>query len=183
MADPTASNVVVAVTGAVYIAPTGSTAPTDATTALDVAYVNVGYLSEDGITEAYSVDTDEINAWQNADVVRKTVTSVEVTYQFTMIETNSASLALYYGKAVAPTNTDHTIGGSGSSRRAFVIDAIDPSTGQTVRRYIPDGEVSERGEVQLSGSDAVGYEVTITAYPATSLSGDAVAAFYESALA
>lgn len=174
----------IAVTGAVWVAPTTETAPASADEDLTLGnWVNVGYISEDGVTEGYSVDTDEITAWQNSDVVRKTVTGVEITYGFTMIETNAASLSLYYGKSISGGATDHKIGGAGLVKNSFVIDAVDPSSGQTIRRYIPSGEVTERGEVSIAATDAVGYEVTITAYPSPALSGDAVNVWYGTALA
>ena len=68
-----------------------------------------------------------------------------------------------------------------TGRQAFVIDAID-TTGQAVRRYIPSGEVTERGEVGLTGTDAVGYEVTVAAYPSSDLSGDTAQVYYSQAL-
>ena len=40
-------------TGCLYYAPAGTALPTDATTALPAAYTCVGYLSEDGVTNAY----------------------------------------------------------------------------------------------------------------------------------
>ena len=45
-------NVIVAVTGAVYVAPTGTAAPTASDSTLNVAFVDLGYVSADGITEA-----------------------------------------------------------------------------------------------------------------------------------
>ena len=50
-------------TGAIWVAPVGSTLPTDATTALDAAFKCLGYASEDGVTNANSPDTDTVKAW------------------------------------------------------------------------------------------------------------------------
>lgn len=179
--DVDAENVVVAITGAVYVGAEGATAPTDANTALETGWTNVGYLSEDAVSESINVDTNDIVAWQNADIVRKVVTSFGLEYKFTMIETNKASVELYYGKTVDAGGKNHTIGGGGGGRKVFVIDAID-SSGQHVRRYVPSGEITERGEVSLSSSDAVGYEVTLACYPSSGLSGDTAKVFYGTAL-
>ena len=41
--------------GAVFTAATGSTLPTDATTALDEAFKSLGYCSEDGVTNSVTL--------------------------------------------------------------------------------------------------------------------------------
>jgi hypothetical protein len=164
-----AGNVKVAVTGAVYVAPTGTAGPADTTTPLAAAWKNVGYISEDGVTEGNNTETDEITAWQNSDVVRKTITKSETTYQFTMIETNSNSLSLFYGKTISASDTSHTIGGTGAGKVSLVIDVVDGA--QTIRRFIPEAEVSERGEVKFAANEALGYDVTVTAYPNASIGG------------
>lgn len=175
-------NVVVAVTGAVYVGTDTAVAPADATTALGADWVNVGYISEDAVSESIETDTNDIVAWQNADVVRTLVTKFGVSYQFTMIETKAASVGLYYGKAVDAGDTTHDIGGERVGRQTFVIDAID-SAGQVMRRYIPLGEVTERGEVAISGTDAVGYDCTLSTYPSPDIDGASVRVYYGTALA
>ena len=49
--------------GAIYFAPAGSTLPTNATTSLPSAYINLGYVTEDAIlyedTGKYSYAMDE----------------------------------------------------------------------------------------------------------------------------
>ena len=49
--------------GAIHRAPLGTELPTDATGALNVAFKEMGYVSEDGIANANSPDTESINAW------------------------------------------------------------------------------------------------------------------------
>lgn len=176
----TSDLVKVAVSGAVYVGPTTALAPTTAVEALDSDFLSVGYISEDGVVEAHTQDVNEITAWQNADVVRKTITRSEVTYQFTMIETNASSLSLFYSKAIAGAATNHVIGGGSLSRVSLVIDIVDQ--GKVIRRYLPSAEVSERGEVTLSNSEALGYNVTVTAYPDSSIGGS-VKVLYETPIA
>jgi len=154
-------NVRVAVTGAVYVAPIATAAPTATDSALAEGYVDLGYVSADGITENIDRTTNQIRSWQNGSLVRE-VTS-EGTYSVTMtfIETNEAVLELYYGTAnvdgefeIDPTST--------GGRKSFVIDVVD---GPIVERiYIPAGEITSLGERTLASGEAVGYEVTVTAY-------------------
>ena len=49
--------------GSIYRAPVGTTLPTDATTALDVDFVCLGYISEDGLRNNNSPTSEAIKAW------------------------------------------------------------------------------------------------------------------------
>ena len=51
-----------AVGGAIYIAPSGTTLPTDCTTALGTAFKALGYCSYDGRTNANSANSRDIKA-------------------------------------------------------------------------------------------------------------------------
>ena len=48
--------------GALYWAPLGTPLPTDATTALDNAFINLGYVTEDGLTSSTAEEGDDIKA-------------------------------------------------------------------------------------------------------------------------
>ena len=49
--------------GAIWSAPLGTTLPADAETELDVAFKSLGYVSDDGLTNEMTTDTEEIKAW------------------------------------------------------------------------------------------------------------------------
>jgi hypothetical protein len=164
----------------VLVGQVGTKAPTDATTALDAAvWHNVGYISSEGVKESNTTESSEIKSWQNSDVVRKTITKSETGYQFKMIETNSQSLSLFYGQTIAAAATKHTIGGSATKKVSVVIDIIDGT--DKIRRFCPDAEVTEKGEVMFAAAEAVGYDVTLTAYPNATIGG-AVEVHYGTAI-
>lgn len=160
----TADNVVVAVTGSLNRAPVNSTLPVNATSALDAAFVDQGYLSEDGVTMTIDSQTTDIVAWQNADVVRTVQTSNNVTLQATMIESMDEVFKTFFGNynltgGVGAT----TITGAALPKSAFVLNVLDGIN--KIRLVIPNGQINERGDVVFQNGEAVGYPVTITAYP------------------
>lgn len=158
------ANVRVAVTGAVYVGPTATPAPTGATTAVGVGFTDLGYLSEDGVTESRERSTNEIRAWQKASLVREVVTESSMSYSFTLIETNEETVGLYYGTTVDSVTGAVQIDPSATGgRKSYVIDIEDGDS--DMRVYIKDAEVSEVGETQYSNGEAIGYEITLRAYP------------------
>lgn len=154
-------NVRVAVSGAVYVAPTGTTAPTDSSTSLNVAFKDLGFISADGIAETIDRSTNQIRAWQNGSLVREVTSEGTYSVSLTFLETNLDVLQLYYGATITGGALDGDPTSTGG-RKSFVIDVVD---GDTVERtYIPAGEITAVGERTLASGEAIGYNVTITAY-------------------
>lgn len=159
-----AEKVEVAVTGAVYLAPAGTELPSSSTDSLPNSYQAVGYLSTDGITETPTADTQQIQAWQNGDVVRTVQTSHSVAYGFTMIETNDVSLDAYYGEVTGQGGT-REVTGRPSERQVLVIETVDTERGEVRRRVAPVAQITERQPVTLTNSAETGYGVTMTCFP------------------
>lgn len=154
-------NVRVAVTGAALVAPLETVLPTDATTALPAAHVDTGYIHEDGVTQAIGTEMSDIKAWQNGDVVRKIQTAHDLTFQFTMIETNATTLKVYYADKTA-TATAVKVTAAQSERSVWVLEVNDGD--HTIRVVLPDAQVTERGDVTYKTDEAIGYNITLTAY-------------------
>lgn len=155
-----AENVVVGITGSVYVGPTTATAPTSSTATL-TGFTDLGYVSSDGVTFTTDKSTNQIRAWQNADLVREVVTEGTVTYSFMLLETTEAAIEAYFGGTMTggkielnPVNT--------GGRKSFVIDVIDGA--KAIRHYVPSGEILSVEAQQIQNGEAVGYGMTITAY-------------------
>lgn len=163
-------------TGAVYRAPRGTTLPTDATTSLQTAFKSLGYISEDGITNANTKSSEEIKEWGGA-VVMTVQTESKASFEMTFIESlNTEVLKLVYGdSAVTETSGAITVSADSSEATAqcFVIEMVVGGN-RAQRIVIPNGKVSEVGDVSFKSGEAVGFTVTISALP------DASGKFYYS---
>ena len=153
----------VAVTGAVYVGPTSATAPTNSSSTL-TGFTDLGYVSSDGITETIDKTTNQIRAWQNGSLVREVISEGTYSVTLTFIETKLEVLELYFGSTITDGELDGDPTKSGG-RKSFVMDIVDGSIIE--RTYIPAGEVTAVGERTLASGEAVGYNVTITAYADT----------------
>ena len=160
-----------------YFAPTGSTAPTNATAALDAAFLPAGYVSEDGLTKGVDEDTNTIRAYGSYAPVRTITKSSTVTFQCQFLETNKVSVAVYQRLGLSAITVTAgafsvTEGPARTQRYAGVFEVIDGS--RLCRVYCPLLEVTDREEFKVGAGEAVLYGVTMTAYPGT----DGVAAKY-----
>ena len=165
----TADNVVVGITGRVYVAPTTAAAPTDSTTALAVDFVDLGYVSADGVNFSTDRSTSQIRAWQDADLVREVVTEATVTYSFTLLETSEAVIGAYFGSAMVDGKIALNPSATGG-KKSFVIDVVDGTKG--IRHYVPAGEILTVEAQSITNGDALGYGITVTAYQTAGRSVD-----------
>lgn len=167
----TASNVSAgkpAVAGSVFAAPKGTELPTDATTSLNSAFKQLGYASEDGLTNNLAIESESIKAW-GGDTVLPIQTSFEDTFGLTLIEVTSLDvLKTVFGSAnVAGTLADGItikVNGTEKEELSWVFDMV-LRNGNLKRIVIPAATVTEIGEIVYRDSEAIGYPLTLTATP------------------
>lgn len=151
--------------GHVYRAPIGSTIPTDATTALDAAFVDMGFISSDGVRNNNTPETETINAWGGTPVL-VIQTSKEDTYQMKFISALNVEVQkMVYGDDNV-TGTDVATGITVKANAKeltdyiYIIEMI--AKGNVLHRVVlPCAHPSAIGEIAYVDNDAVGYDVTL----------------------
>lgn len=120
-------SVLIAGNGSLHTAPVGSTLPTDVSTALDAAFIDVGWISDEGATLSVSKDMEPVPVWQQFEPVKYVVTSSDTTISATLRQWDQNTVRLAFG------------GGT----------VEETSVGSGVFRYEPPGpeEIDERAIV------------------------------------
>ena len=160
-----------AVTGAIFIAPTGTDLPTSPDASLNSAFVDLGYVSEDGVTNSNAVTSEQIKAW-GGDSVSRPQTEKSDTFKVKLIEAaNGDVLKVYFGSTNVSGSLSTGITVNVNSKElpenSWVIDTI-LRAGAYKRMVIPRGKVTELGDVVYKDNEVIGYEVTVAALPDSS---------------
>lgn len=163
----TADNAIVGITGAVRVAPFGTTLPTDSTTALAAAYEDLGYISEDGVSLGVDDSVENKFAWQNAALIRSIRSQSITSLSFAMLEQKGFNLEFWFPGS---TITEPTAGNfrlevkpPTTVKRVIVLDVVDGT--KSFRWIFGNAELVSRGEIPISNQDLVMYPVTLNFYP------------------
>lgn len=154
--------------GAVFRAPLGTELPTDATTALNEAFKSLGYISDDGLTNENSPESDSIKAW-GGDTVHNYQTEKPDTFKYKLIEALNVEVlkAVYGDKNVEGTLEDGiTVKANSQEQQAcsWVVEMI--LNDDTLKRIvIPSAKVTEVEEIVYADEEVLGYGTTISATP------------------
>lgn len=156
--------------GAIYRAPVGSTLPTDATTALTAPFKCLGYISQDGISNANSPKIEVIRAW-GGDQVLHVQTERPDDFKTVLIEgLNVEVLKTVYGDDKVTGTLENGIvieAGAEPKESAYVIEKIYVD-GVVSRTVIPCGTITQLDEIKYKDNEPVAYGITISAKPSPS---------------
>jgi hypothetical protein len=157
-----ADEIVVGANGNVYVGPVGTAGPTDIDTALNAAFSDLGYVSEDGVEITPGMDVSDINAWQSFYPVRRIVTGRSLEIGFTLLQWNEDSIALAFGGGEVVTAASvHTYSPPSPDEidyRAMVVEWHDGDKGY--RLHVPKVLVTDTSALSLNRTDPAGLALT-----------------------
>lgn len=172
MSDNNSSNVSFGkpkATGALFVAPAGTTLPTDAQSDLDAAFVNLGYVSDEGLVNNIETDVEDVFAWGGDNVLSDQTTFMEM-FTFNLIETNVEVAKLYYGEDNVEVDGDNItirVNSSTLPEICFVAELI--LTGGRVKRIVVEkARIADRSaEISYVDGEPVAYPINLKAFPST----------------
>lgn len=163
-----AGQTLIGASGTVYVGTPGATitAPNAERSVLDTDFVEVGFISEDGVTFRDSKEMGELPAWQTPYPVRRFVTSRAFEADFAMEQWNWHTVPIAFGGG---TLTEPTSGhykyvppdADDLDERAVVIDWVDGT--RRYRLYIPKCIVTAPVEVNVKRDEGAMFPVTVGA--------------------
>lgn len=160
--------------GAVFVAPVGTVEPAGLAAYAD-PFVDLGYLSTDGIEESLDEEKGDVEVWQAGGKIKEWIKSRTFTFGFTMMARSIDTVSVFYGipkdqfqlveaEGDSPAYYEWTDGGAPAlDERFFGIDYITGAGTGHDRILIPRGTFSERGSITLNRDDTIRLEGQITA--------------------
>lgn len=163
-----ASEITVAADGNIWVAPYSDSLvlPETEDEALDGAFTEMGYASENGVTFTATPDVTDINAWQKATPVRRLVNARALTLATEFLQWNEDTFATVFGggewsMSGTTFRYDPPADQDALAEFAVVIDAMD---GDRVQRWVVMRcNVTEAVETNLVRTGAALLPVTFSA--------------------
>ena len=153
-------------TGSIYYAPHGSDTPTGLDS-YETPYVNLGWLSDEGLSEQIARESQAFTPWQSNSPVRESATSEEFTFSATLWTIGGLANAMRYGVAAedmtyeeAGKYVEFTQGADLPKDFRFCL-SFDVLDGDKHRRFfLPAASVTEPSDVTYQNGDLIGYPMT-----------------------
>jgi hypothetical protein len=160
------------VTGGVLVAPLGTTLPTDATTALDPAFITLGRVSVDGVDRTEERPNTEVNDW-GGDLIAILQDKYGITLKFKLLQLMNADVQkAAHGQdnvtVTPPTASTGTLISSKMNAQlldygSWVIDAYYLK--MSMRLVVPYGRITLVGPLKWVHKELASYDLTLRPFP------------------
>lgn len=150
-----------AATGAIFVAPTTTSLPTDAVTAL-AGFSLLGFTSDAGVTISESGNTQSIYAWEGRTEVYNTRTEYTEQISFTPIQCNADVAKLIWGDDMVEVGNDGALTCKHHGKTMEPVNIVIETTPREgiVKRFCQKTQLTERGEMTMDGTQVDGRQLT-----------------------
>lgn len=171
MGAPNASNVSNSrpnYTGAVFSAPLGTDEPESATESLDSAYRGYGYISDEGLSNEFETDSEQIQAF-GGDEVLSIQTGYAETFTQAFLEENIETKRAFFGEDNVFITDEGFAAIHSSAELPYLTWVWDVrlTGGRLKRTVIFEAKVDERESVEHQTGEANTHGTTLRARPVT----------------
>lgn len=154
--------------GYLFAAPAGTTLPTDYSTALANAFVNLGYVTDDGATFSTEAESSTFKDLNGDDIATSNGGRTR-TLNVQLAEVKADALKEVFGQSAVTVATgsgtagDITITHNNNDmpHRVVVMELV-LRNGRKWRRVLPDAQVTDWGDLTVLYSDLVSFDITFT---------------------
>lgn len=164
------------IAGGVWVAPLGTTIPTDVNTTLDTAFVSLGYISDDGVTKTEDRPNTKTYAW-GGSLVASLQEHYALTFAFTLLQPLDPDVqkAVHDGVGSNVTVTPPTsevgtltttlLNAQINNNGIWVIEGFYGIS--AMRIVIPIARVTHLGAIKITHKSLLDYPVTLESFPDT----------------
>lgn len=151
--------------GYFYTAPYGTALPTDNTTALNSAFVNIGYISDAGVVHSKSGTTTDFHD-MNMDAVDSATNEITRTMVQKFIEVNEYAVKEAKGQSNVTVANDVMSVKDTNDEMPYrsIVQELVLKGGRKWRRVIPRAKVTDWGDETDLSTELAGWELTYTKY-------------------
>ena len=159
------AQIVVGANGSVLVAPVGTTEPTSIAIALDPAFIDLGFVTEDGATFLDGKTIEDITVWQLFYAARKLVTEKEASLAFVLAQWSETNIPLAFGGGITVVDVvgefSYTPPAPGLiDERAMILEWVDGT--KNYRIIIPRGLVTENVETNVVKTGSAELPITFS---------------------
>ena len=169
-----------ATTGAICVAPLGTTLPTSAIWTPATPFIDSGYVSEDGLELAPDISTADIRDWSGA-LVRRLLDTFDGTLTWSMIQLDEASAKIAFGDenvTVTPATKTHgtqlqvDLGATLPAPRTWVFRMKDGDNRMLI--VVGNGQITTVDTIPFKRAEPIALPVTLSCYPSPLLNGKSI---------
>jgi hypothetical protein len=158
--------------GGVWRAPLGTTLPTDSTTALNMAFISLGYIDDDGVTINIDRPSTDHYAW-GGNLIASLQQHYAPTWTFKLYQVldpdvlkavhSDANVTVTAPTSSVGTLTTVNMNATLNVNSAWAFDAFYQSN--NVRLALPNARVVQIGNYQLTHKNLAVYPITLKPFP------------------